>query len=237
LFWHICFEPTPDELLNPEAITVWFIDGTGHAIEVPSGRYVPATHSVTFITTHFSDYAIVFVEKSFDDLDGVAWAKKQVETLASKGIIKGTSETSFSPDAQVTRADFILMLVRTLGLSAREIGGFDDVPATAYYRDAVGIAKTLGITDGVDGANFDPESPITRQDMMVLAARSLKRVAGSLGALSLFTDAADVAPYALDSVASLVSGGLIGGDSGRINPLANTTRAEAAVFLYRVYNQ
>ena len=256
----IPYTPTPEELLNPEAITVWYIDGSRNVVEVPSGRYDPATGTVTFSTTHFSAYAIVFVEKTFADLEAFPWAKKQVEALASKGIVKGLAAANdgagdddragpdqfvFLPDAEVTRADFLLMLARTIGLSAREVGSFADVPASAYYHDAVGIAKTLGITNGVDGVNFDPNSPITRQDMMSLAARALT-AAGKLeegngagaGAASLaqFSDAADIDSYALDSVASLVRSGLIAGDNGMMNPLGNTTRAEAAVFLYRVYN-
>jgi len=45
-----------------------------------------------------------------------------------------------------------------------------------------------------------------------------------------------IADYAIDSIASLVKEGLIVGSAGKLNPLDNTTRAEAAVFLYRIYN-
>jgi len=242
----IPYEPSDEELQNPEAITVWYIDGDGNPVAVPSGRYDASTGTVTFTTTHFSDYAVVFVEKSFEDLQGVSWAKKQIEALASKGIIKGTSETTFSPSANVTRADFLVLLVRTLGLSAREAGTFVDVLPSDYYHDAVGIAKSLGITDGVDAVRFAPGASITRQDMMVLAARALKLVgklpamstpASVSSALDKYSDASDIDSYAVDCIASLVNAELIGGDNGRINPKGNATRAEAAVFLYRVYRR
>ena len=89
--------PTAEELADPEHITVWYIDGAGNVIAVPSGRYDPQTGLVTFSTTHFSYYAVVHVQKVFYDLGGVEWAKKPIEVLASKGILRGTAENEYSP--------------------------------------------------------------------------------------------------------------------------------------------
>lgn len=94
---------------------------------------------------------------------------------------------------------------------------------------------------GVGDNKFDPAAGITRQDMMVLAERALRMLGrlveqGSASDMERFADSASVAPYAVDSVATLVKEGLIQGDGERINPLGGTTRAEAAVFLYRIYN-
>lgn len=232
--------PTPEELANPDGITVWYIDGSGNAVAVSSGRYDPETGTVTFAVTHFSHYAVVYVEKTFEDLEGALWAKKPIEALAAKGIIKGMTDDEFWPQSKITRADFLTLLVRTLGLSAREIGQFDDVSPSDYFYDHVGIAKTLGISNGVDGNRFEPRAPITRQDMMALTARALACVGklalvGSAVDLAGFTDSEMVSSYAVESIASLVLRGLITGADGRINPLGNTARAEAAVLLYRVY--
>lgn len=134
------------------------------------------------------------------------------------------------------------MLVRALGLKADIDSNFGDVDKDAYYYEAIGIAKKLGITAGVDGSNFNPNGEISRQDMMVLAARALKTVnklskEGTAGDLSSYSDASDVAGYAADSVAALVKEGIIKGSGNSINPTGTATRAETAVIVYRIYNK
>jgi len=93
----IPYAPTAEELKDPEHITVWYMDGSGNVAAVPSGRYDRTTGKVTFNTTHFSKYAVAFVHKTFSDTNGYAWAKKQIEVLASKGIIPDTAGAAFNP--------------------------------------------------------------------------------------------------------------------------------------------
>ncbi len=238
----IPYTPTAQELANPEHITIWYIDGGGNVVSVPNGRYDPASSSVIFTTTHFSHYAVAYVTKSFNDLGGEAWAKKPIEVLASKGILKGTSEKEYSPKTNITRADFLYYLVRALGADARPDGNFVDISSGAYYYREIGTARKLGITGGTGNNRFNPDANITRQDMMVLTERALRmlkkfEVKGSASELDKFSDKSLVADYAVEGVASIVKEGLIIGSGGRINSLGSTTRAEAAVFLYRIYNR
>lgn len=168
------------------------------------------------------------------------WASEAIGTLYAKGIVQGTSETAFSPDLNITRADFVVMLVRALGLTADADSNFADVSEQDYYYKALGIAKKLGIITGVDQQNFLPKGEISRQDMMVITARALKAVnkleaVGSPNDLRSFSDATKVAEYAVDSVAALVKEGIIQGDGDAINPGGTATRAEAAVVIYRIY--
>ena len=237
----IPYLPAEEELAAPEHITVWYIDGKGNVVEVPSGRYDSTTGTVTFSTGHFSNYAVVYVDKTFDDLGSVTWAKKQIEVLTSKGVLKGVSETEYAPQAAITRADFLYFLVRTLGVNAGVDENFDDIKGDAYYYRESGIAKKLGITNGTGNNRFSPDEPITRQDMMTLTGRALEmlkklELQGTASDLDKFADKSLVADYAADSIASLVREGLIVGSGDKVNPLGNTTRAEAAVFLYRIYN-
>jgi len=162
--------------------------------------------------------------------------------LASKGIINGTSKNTYSPVANITRADYLVLIVKTLGLTARFDGNFDDVEPGTYYYEAIGIAKELGIATGVGNNLFNPMENISRQDMMVLTARALEKYKGLKAAddtavLNKFYDKGDIAEYALDSMATLVKEGLIAGSGDKLNPKAFTTRAEAAVILYRIYNK
>jgi hypothetical protein len=135
----------------------------------------------------------------------------------------------------------MVLLVKTLGLTAKVDHNFDDVKPGAYYYEPVGIAKKLGIAAG-SGNRFNPRDYISRQDMMVLAARALEKYAmikpvNESSLLDKYQDKNDMAAYALDKIANLVKEGLIAGYQDRIYPQAHTTRAEAAVFLYRIYNK
>lgn len=229
-----------EELANGEFITVWYIDGQGKAVPVTNARYNAATGEVTFSTTHFSKYALVYAPKTFSDLKDFDWAKHSIDVMATKGAVFGTTENVFSPSANITRADFLKFIITTLDMKADFTENFTDVNRDAYYYDAVGIAKKLGIVNGVGDGRFDPSLQITRQDMMVMTARALKLAKGldegSMSDLAGYEDAGKVSAYAQTSVAALVKAGIIKGSNGNINPLGNTTRAEAAVIMYRLYN-
>ncbi|WP_063870733.1 glycoside hydrolase [Paenibacillus sp. Root444D2] len=238
----IPYTPSAEELANPEHITVWYVDGNGRITAVPTGKYDSTAGKVTFMTTHFSKYAVVYVHKSFRDLADYSWAKNAIEVMASNGVIQGTSDDIFKPGEDITRADFVQLLVRTLGLTAKTDDQFADVSSDTYYAEAIAIALKLGIATGVGGNQFSPDSMITRQDIMVLIERALKEAkkeiaAGSEDNLSGFADRSEVASYAKQSVSTLIRNGIINGDGSGINPLGNATRAETTVLMYRIYNE
>jgi len=237
------YTPLAQERNDPEHIVVWYIDGEGNAVPVPSGRYDPAAGTVSFTTSHFSAFAPAFVKKTFGDLGSAAWARQPIEVLASKGIVSGTSAGTYAPLTNIARADFLALLDRTLELHAEFGANFDDVSPSDYYYDALGRARALGITVGVGRNLFQPQETITRQDMIVLAARALqlgkplRGDAGSQEELAAFSDREAVADYAVAAIAALVDEGLIRGSDGRLNPRHTATRAEAAVLLYAIYNR
>ncbi|MNH91121.1 Endo-1,4-beta-xylanase A precursor [compost metagenome] len=175
---------------------------------------------------------------AFKDIVG-SWAQAAIQALTEKGIITGTSETTFEPDKNISRADFLLLLVKALGVKAEFNSNFEDVKQSDYYYEALGISKALGITDGVDGIRFNPKEDISRQDLMVLVARALKlsgkiSATGTAADLSGFTDASSVADYAVESVAVLVKEGIIEGSGNAVNPLGKATRAEVAAMVVRI---
>ncbi|MDQ0062183.1 endo-1,4-beta-xylanase [Paenibacillus harenae] len=230
------YKPTAEELKAPGKLVVWYVDDNGAATAVPNGRYDADTGNVVFHTTHFSTYAIAFVDKSFDDIGRYAWAQDAIEALAARDVIKGMSGTSYSPAAGIKRADYLLLLVHALGLRSDGGSAFSDVAATDYYYDAIRIAKGLGIAKGVGNDRFNPNAPITRQEMMMLTARALEAAGQPLeaaGSLDGFTDASAVADYAKNSVTALVSSGIVNGIGGELQPGGLLTRAQAAVILYR----
>lgn len=235
----VAYSPTLKEQRNSEHIVVLYIDESGKAASVPNGRYDKESGKVVFTTTHFSTYAVAFVQQSFGDLDRHSWAKNQIEVLASRGTVNGTSANTFNPSGAITRADFMLMLIRTLELKVKGTTNFKDVKPSDYYFEALGIAKKLGVSQGSGDNNFNPKALITRQDMMVMTARALK-AAGKLGTvesadMGQYSDANKVSGYAFESLSVLIKMGLIQGDKGNLNPQGKATRAEAAVIMYRVW--
>lgn len=230
---------TKDEAKNPEFLTVWYIDGKGKAVPVPSARYNKNLKAVTFTTTHFSSYALVYNETTFSDISK-SFAKKSIQVLAAKGIVSGIGNNQFSPVSNITRADFLVMLVKALGLNAEFDKNFSDVESSAYFYNAVGIAKKLGIVSGTGNNIFNPNANITRQDMMVMAAKAMKAADLSLSSdadLSKFADASSIASYATDSISALVSNGIVSGSGDSIMPKGTATREQVASIIYKIYNK
>jgi len=236
------YTPSAEDLKDPEHIVVWYVADSGQVESVPNGRFNPITGEVVFDVYHLSKYAIAYVNKSFTDIAQYPWAKKQIEVMASKGIAIGVTADKYEPAANITRGDYIHMLVTTLNLNAKVDSNFDDVSASSYYYKTIGIAKKLGITTGVGNNKLEPTAHITRQDMMALTARALiiaKKLDGSVDktVLNKFKDKNAIAAYAADSTAMMVKSGIIAGNGVEVKPLANTSRAEAAVIMYRIYNK
>ncbi|MDN5351783.1 MAG: large repetitive protein [Clostridiales bacterium] len=226
---------------DPERVVVRRILDDGTTVPVPDARYDAETGMIAFESYGSATYRIEYGEKTFEDLSGFEWARQAIEVMAAKGILNGTSENLFSPGASITRADYLTLLVATLNLRAPVQGNFDDVLPGAYYYESVGIARALGIVSGSGSNAFEPNQTISRQDMMVMTAKALEQYS-TLSAdekeamLGRFSDRSEVSDYASDSIAWLLFEGLLSGSDGKINPESNSTRAEAAVFLYKIYS-
>ncbi|NOU65476.1 hypothetical protein GC096_15685 [Paenibacillus sp. LMG 31461] len=238
------YKPTAEELANSEHIVVWRIGADGAVVPIVDSKYDQATGRIGFHVRSLDPavFVVTFVDKKFQDMNAYAWADKAVRVLASKGIIAGISEANFAPGEQMTRADFLMLLVKSLGLSAAFQDNFSDVDAKAYYAQAVGISRILGITEGMGGNQFEPQTPVSRQDIFTLTARALL-IAGKMermglkADLSSFTDGTEVAQYAREGISLLAGAGILQGDDQGMRPKEQITRAEAAIMLYRIYNK
>jgi streptogramin lyase len=236
----IPYTPTEDELKNPDSIVVWYIDGSGNPQCVTNGRYDPATGTVTFDVTHFSDYAVVYNPVRFNDVTPGAWYYRAVSFIAARDITGGTGGGKFSPNAHLTRGDFLVMLMKAYGIApdTSPADNFSDAGNT-YYTGYLAAAKRLGISAGVGNNLFAPEKEITRQEMFTLLYNALKAIGqlpqGDSGkTLSDFTDAGQIDTWAKDAMTLLVKTGTVGGSDGKLNPTGTTTRAEMAQVLYNL---
>lgn len=236
----IPYTPTPAERANAESIIVWYIDGSGNAICIPNGHYDSATGTVTFVTTHFSCYAVGYNKESFADVASDTWYSKAVSFIAARSITMGTGNGNYSPKEKLTRAEFLVLLMRAYGIApdANPSDNFDDAGST-YYTGYLAKAKESGISGGVSDNRFEPGREITRQEMCTFLYNALKEMSelpqnNSGKQLSAFSDMEQVASWAKDAMTLLAETGVISGNDGTLNPAGIATRAEMAQVLYNL---
>lgn len=166
------------------------------------------------------------------------WGKEYVEKAAALGLFTGYEDGTFRPDNLVTRGQFVTVLWRMAGKPApTKANPFTDVPADAWYADAVVWAFEKGYVSGRSAEIFDPEGTITRQEAMKI----LFAYAGGKSGLELlltsdydsaFTDSGDIAAWAKSAMYWGVYNGLIKGKGeGLLAPTDYATRAELAKIL------
>ncbi|WNS42546.1 S-layer homology domain-containing protein [Paenibacillus sp. MMS20-IR301] len=224
------------------SLIVYYITESG-SLETIRGGYSAAAGGVNFVTPHFSQYIIGYNKVEFTDVTSAAWYNNAVSFLAARGITSGTDGSSYSPNTQVTRGQFIVLLLKAYGISP-EAGGADNFTdaGSAYYSGYLAAAKKLNIATGSGDNQFKPDNRITRQELFTLLYRALSvlgELPGSTTAqkLSDYSDAPQVAGYAGEALQALVERGVIEGDNGRIHPLEFSTRAEAAQVIYNLLSE
>lgn len=109
---------------------------------------------------------------SFTDVPADTYYADAVRWAVSKGITSGTSATTFAPDMTVTRSQTVTFLYRAAGTPAVSGGSFADVPADAYYADAVAWAVREGVTSGISATTFSPNADCTRGQIVTFMYRN-----------------------------------------------------------------
>lgn len=192
---------------------------------------------VTISRPGFSTYAVAQHQTAFTDIDS-SWAKGHIQLLADKFLLKGTSDSTFSPKNNVTRAEFATLLVRALGLQKpTSATPFKDVQSSDWYAQSVAIAYEAGLVTGY-GDTFGPNASISRQDLTVMLTRALKLLQVAKPAASApirYADAEQFSDYAKESIQSVTDAGLMDGvdTDGTIHflPYEPTTREAVAKVL------
>ena len=172
----------------------------------------------------------------FTDVAADRWSYSYIKKMYDAGAVSGTSATTFSPDANVTRAQFVTMLA---GLAKADVSKypatpFRDVPESAWYAPYVNWALANGIVSGTSATTFSPDAVITRQDLAVMLYRYTQRYSIALQQQTVapFTDEGSIADYALPAVQALHRAGAISGmPDGSFRPYSNATREQTCVML------
>ena len=169
----------------------------------------------------------------FTDVPSDAWYAKAVAWAVEQGVTDGIAADRFAPNGSCTRAQIVTFLWRAAGSPApKAASSFTDVPADAWYADAVAWAVEQGITKGLTDTTFGPDVTCTRAQGVTFLWR-LEKAPAADAANGAFTDVADGAWYA-DAVAWAVAHGVTDGTSRTtFSPDGTCTRAQIVTFLWR----
>lgn len=170
---------------------------------------------------------------SFTDVPAGAYYEEAVGWAVEKGITKGTSDSTFTPDGVCTRAQAVTFLWRAAGSPAAKASAlpFADVKAGSYYDDAVRWAVENGVTVGTSATTFSPNATCSRAQIVTFLWRAQKSPAA--GSANPFDDVAGSAYYA-DAVQWAVQKNITKGTGATaFSPDANCIRAQIVTFLYR----
>ncbi|NMA94309.1 MAG: S-layer homology domain-containing protein, partial [Clostridiales bacterium] len=164
------------------------------------------------------------------------WAKAGIQYVFDRGIMSGTAETKFAPDAKLSRAMLVTMLHNLEGApKPGSAAAFTDVEAGKWYADAISWAAANGIVSGVGEGKFAPNDNITREQIATILhnyAKYKKYDVTKAGDLTVFADSADISDWALPAMKWANAEGLIKGRTkSTMVPKGIATRAEAAVII------
>lgn len=178
--------------------------------------------------------------KGYTDLPADAWYHEYVDMMIMAEVMIGTSKTTFDPNGSLTRAQAAVLFHRTFEEeAATEKCTFTDVPADAWYADAVAFMQEIGLIKGMGNDTFAPDVEFTREQYAVVMLRLSEYIGWYQPApkadLDVFKDSADVSDWAKEAMLWAVNEGVIkGDDKGNLNPTAPTKRSEAATVFVRL---
>ena len=153
---------------DPTTYTV-SVDDTDNGDVTVSPRQAERGETVTITIDPDEGYELD--ELTVTDSDG-AYYYDAAYWAVENGVTNSTSDTTFSPDATVTRGQTVTFLWRSAGSPAVSGSGFDDVASDAYYADAVAWAVSEGITSGTSETTFAPTSNCTRAQIVTFLYRA-----------------------------------------------------------------
>ena len=179
----------------------------------------------------------------FTDVSRSDWFYDYVDYVSSKGYFRGTTKTTFSPQRNMTRAMFVVVLSRFDGAKGDSSqSAFTDVAPGAWCTAAINWAAANKIVEGKGDGTFAPDAPITRAQMCAIINRYLnyykknnKVTLSQTGSVSAMSDQNTIPSYAVDAIKQCQRYGLIiGFKDGTFRPNALSTRAHVAAVIYRM---
>ena len=219
------------------------VDENGNPI---GGKYNPATGTLEAKLSESGIYKVVNNEKDFSDIkDKSAEMQEAIKVLASKGIINGTTATTFAPDSTISRAEVTALLMRTISLlDPNANGNFADVNTSNWYCGAAGSAKEHNIINGYEDNTFRGNTVIAKDQIVAVSARTLKQQmnyktpSDVASELSVYADANNIANWAKEDVALATMTNLVlKRTDSTFSGSDGMTRGDAAIIMQRLFNK
>lgn len=217
-----------------------YMDENGRAARMSGSAYNANTGAVLIPTGHFSVYGVGYAAPSarFTDI-GNHWGREAIDFIVGRGLLGGTSDTTFSPNAAMTRGMLVTALGRLASIDVKDYttSSFTDVKANTAFQPYIEWAYKNGIVQGIDDNRFAPDRAITREEIAVIFASYAKSSGYTLPVTRSATDYADASR--IDSVykSAVVSmqraGIMMGGSGNQFHPKFGATRAEVSTMLHR----
>ncbi|QHW34794.1 glycoside hydrolase [Paenibacillus rhizovicinus] len=196
----------------------------------------PAASTAT--TTKTATAAVTKAGLPYDDIRS-NYATEAIVNMTKLNFITGTGERRFEPDKAITRAEFVTLIDRLLGMEpvSGAIPAFADVLPAAWFYNWVETAIQLNLVQGTSPALFEPQRPVSREEAAVILARAWKQplIPSSSVQDGLYSDQKQIDTWALPSVERLSRIRLMTGDQDGFRPLDSITRQEAAVLMNRAW--
>ncbi|MEA5463239.1 S-layer homology domain-containing protein [Leptothoe sp. PORK10 BA2] len=174
----------------------------------------------------------------FQDVVG-HWAAPFIDAMAEAGFIKGFIDGSFKPDLLVTRAQFAALAMATFPASADSSSSrfqpFQDVASGFWARGVIYQAQAQGFIAGFPDQTFRPNDPMTRAQALVALLNGLKLGEGQAAEIGIYTDRAQVPPYAVEEVAMATRRGIVVNypNVAELRPMQPITRGETTALVYQ----
>lgn len=164
------------------------------------------------------------------------WGEKNILSASSKYYVQGMSENLFSPDTNVTRGEFSAMLVNMLGLPLKYTNSFHDVSEGEWYYTYISTAKEKGLLNFESSMNFNPNAPLTREEMSYMLSKALLLMDKSSISTydNNYSDSGSIGEDYKDTVSLCRQFNLMVGAEGYFRPKDYATRAEAVTVLLKI---
>lgn len=168
----------------------------------------------------------------FKDIEN-HWAKEYINELYAKGTVKGIDSEHFAPDREISRVEFIALIMRAQGIGeAQYHGDFSDVSSDFWGAGFIAAALERGFIEKAQ--MFRPNDAIKREEaakLISLITQDMPRESGEIS----FADSEKISAWAVDYIKDCAQKGLIRGDNGgNVNPQSKMTRAEAVTVIWRI---
>lgn len=182
--------------------------------------------------------------KEFADVSKSAWYKYYVDYAVAYGLYKGTDDNHFSPNGEMTRAQFVQVLANLSGMTLNNnaASGFSDVPSGKWFTGAVTWAVKKGIAKGVGSGKFDPNGKIDRQQMCTMLVNYVENYKNTTLNKKVtykpFADDKDIAAWAKSGVIKCFEAGLVTGTgNNKFSPKVVANRATGATIFTNFHKE